>query len=93
MIIIFYLFKVLGSTGPVLVFETILYSACQSCGWHYLTLRLWIGLWIGAFLLYLVASDASAYVCYITRFTEESFATLISVSRFLLNCFKIFEYI
>lgn len=78
---------ILGSTGPVLVFETIMYSICQSTGWNYLTLRVWIGLWIGGFLLYLVATDASAFVCYITRFTEESFATLISVI-FIVKAFE-----
>lgn len=29
-------------------------------------------------LVILVAIDASAFVCYITRFTEENFATLIA---------------
>ena len=44
----------------------------------YLALRLWIGVWIGVILLLLVALDASAFVCYITRFTEENFALLIA---------------
>lgn len=47
-------------------------------GWNYLSFRLWIGLWIGLVLVLLVATDASAFVCYITRFTEENFATLIA---------------
>lgn len=46
---------------------------------YYLSLRLWIGLWTALILMILVAFDASALVCYITRFTEENFATLISV--------------
>jgi len=70
---------ILGSTGPVLVFETIVYDFCFSQGWSYLSFRLWIGIWIGVILLLLVAFDASAFVCYITRFTEENFATLIAV--------------
>lgn len=48
-------------------------------GLYYLSLRLWIGVWTAIILLILVAIDASAFVCYITRFTEENFATLISV--------------
>ena len=44
----------------------------------YLALRLWIGVWIGLILIILVAVDASAFVCYITRFTEENFALLIA---------------
>ena len=70
---------ILGSTGPVLVFETIIYDFCQQQEWDYLSFRLWIGIWIGVILFVLVATDASFTVCYITRFTEENFATLIAV--------------
>ena len=47
--------------------------------WDYLSFRLCIGVWIGILLLVMVATDASAFVCYITRFTEENFATLIAL--------------
>uniref|UniRef100_A0A2M4BB20 Anion exchange protein n=1 Tax=Anopheles marajoara TaxID=58244 RepID=A0A2M4BB20_9DIPT len=70
---------ILGSTGPVLVFETIVYEFCIGVGWDYLTFRFWIGTWISIILVILVAVDASALVCYITRFTEENFACLIAV--------------
>lgn len=69
---------ILGSTGPVLVFETIVYDFCTSMNWDYLSFRFWIGTWISIILMILVAIDASAFVCYITRFTEENFATLIA---------------
>ncbi|XP_037814221.1 electroneutral sodium bicarbonate exchanger 1 isoform X10 [Lucilia sericata] len=69
---------ILGSTGPVLVFETIVYDFCLKQGWDYMTFRFWIGTWIAVILLILTAIDASALVCYITRFTEENFATLIA---------------
>ncbi|KAL1124567.1 hypothetical protein AAG570_001191 [Ranatra chinensis] len=69
---------ILGSTGPVLVFETIVYEFCKERGWDYMSFRLWIGIWIAVILFALVAWDASAFVCYITRFTEENFATLIA---------------
>jgi hypothetical protein len=42
---------------------------------------------VAAILILLVALDASAYVCYITRFTEELFATLIAFI-FIFNSFK-----
>ncbi|XP_054723273.1 LOW QUALITY PROTEIN: electroneutral sodium bicarbonate exchanger 1-like, partial [Uloborus diversus] len=70
---------ILGSTGPVLVFETILYDFCKENDLEYLPLRLWVALWTAFILIVLVAFDASALVCYITRFTEENFATLISL--------------
>ncbi|XP_046822197.1 electroneutral sodium bicarbonate exchanger 1 isoform X10 [Vespa crabro] len=69
---------ILGSTGPVLVFETIVYEFCKQSDWNYMSFRFWIGTWTTLILLTLVALDASAFVCYITRFTEENFATLIA---------------
>uniref|UniRef100_A0A4W5RL86 Anion exchange protein n=1 Tax=Hucho hucho TaxID=62062 RepID=A0A4W5RL86_9TELE len=60
---------ILGSTGPVLV----------EYGLSYLSLRTCIGLWTAFLCLVLVATDASSLVCYITRFTEEAFASLICI--------------
>uniref|UniRef100_A0A6P7GV83 Anion exchange protein n=1 Tax=Diabrotica virgifera virgifera TaxID=50390 RepID=A0A6P7GV83_DIAVI len=70
--------SILGSTGPVLVFETIVYDFCATMHWDYMSFRFWIGTWTAIILMILVAIDASAFVCYITRFTEENFATLIA---------------
>jgi len=82
---------ILGSTGPVLVFETIVFDFCKSMEWNYLSFRLCIGVWIGIILLVLVATDASALVCYITRFTEENFATLIAVIFIIKAIEKLFS--
>ncbi|TKS71567.1 Electroneutral sodium bicarbonate exchanger 1 [Collichthys lucidus] len=68
---------ILGSTGPVLVFEKILFKFCRDYDLSYLSLRTCIGLWTALLCLVLVATDASSLVCYITRFTEEAFAALI----------------
>uniref|UniRef100_A0A8C7YV35 Anion exchange protein n=1 Tax=Oryzias sinensis TaxID=183150 RepID=A0A8C7YV35_9TELE len=70
---------ILGSTGPVLVFEKILFKFCKEYGLSYLSLRTCIGLWTAFLCLLLVATDASSLVCYITRFTEEAFASLICI--------------
>ncbi|KAM6974055.1 sodium bicarbonate cotransporter 3-like isoform 3-T3 [Tautogolabrus adspersus] len=70
---------ILGSTGPVLVFEKILFKFCTDYGLSYLSLRTSIGLWTAFLCLVLVATDASSLVCYITRFTEEAFAALICI--------------
>ncbi|XP_072048031.1 electroneutral sodium bicarbonate exchanger 1-like [Amphiura filiformis] len=69
---------ILGSTGPILVYEKILVSFCDSSGLDYLSFRFWIGLWTAALCIVLVATDMSAMVKYFTRFTEESFSSLIS---------------
>uniref|UniRef100_A0A8D0BWE5 Anion exchange protein n=1 Tax=Salvator merianae TaxID=96440 RepID=A0A8D0BWE5_SALMN len=70
---------ILGSTGPVLVFEKILFKFCKDYKLSYLSLRTSIGLWTAFLCILLVATDASSLVCYITRFTEEAFAALICI--------------
>ncbi|XP_043972043.1 sodium bicarbonate cotransporter 3-like isoform X2 [Gambusia affinis] len=70
---------ILGSTGPVLVFEKILFHFCENYSLSYLSLRTSIGLWTAFLCVLLVATDASSLVCYITRFTEEAFAALICI--------------
>uniref|UniRef100_A0A8C6UPL1 Anion exchange protein n=1 Tax=Neogobius melanostomus TaxID=47308 RepID=A0A8C6UPL1_9GOBI len=69
---------ILSSTGPVLVFERLLYKFSLDNSFDYLEFRLWIGLWSAFFCFVLVATDASYLVQYFTRFTEEGFASLIS---------------
>ncbi|NXL38630.1 S4A4 protein, partial [Glaucidium brasilianum] len=70
---------ILSSTGPVLVFERLLFSFSQHHSLSYLEFRLWIGLWVAFFGVVLVATEASHLVRYFTRFTEEEFCALISL--------------
>uniref|UniRef100_A0A8D1B9Z0 Anion exchange protein 4 n=1 Tax=Sus scrofa TaxID=9823 RepID=A0A8D1B9Z0_PIG len=70
---------ILSSTGPVLVFERLLFSFSRDHGLDYLPFRLWVGLWVATFCLVLVATEASVLVRYFTRFTEEGFCALISL--------------
>ncbi|XP_060556502.1 electrogenic sodium bicarbonate cotransporter 1-like isoform X2 [Ruditapes philippinarum] len=79
--------NILGSTGPMLVLEMILYNFCKDGGYDFLPLRCWIGLWTTGLLILVVAFDLSALVRYITRFTEESFACLIAII-FIYEAFK-----
>ena len=51
----------------------------RSFEWTYLSFRCMVGIWVGVILLLGVATDASALVQYITRFTEENFALLIAI--------------
>ncbi|XP_072289634.1 solute carrier family 4 member 4a isoform X9 [Eucyclogobius newberryi] len=78
---------ILSSTGPVLVFERLLYNFSLDNSFDYLEFRLWIGLWSAFFCFVLVATDASFLVQYFTRFTEEGFASLISFI-FIYDAFK-----
>lgn len=78
---------IMGSTGPVLVLEIIIYTMCRDSDWDFLPFRCLVGLWSALFLLIIVAFDLSALVRYITRFTEESFACLIAII-FIVESFK-----
>ncbi|XP_067376982.1 solute carrier family 4 member 4a isoform X6 [Channa argus] len=78
---------ILSSTGPVLVFERLLFNFSRDNDIDYMEFRLWIGLWSAFFCLVLVATDASFLVQYFTRFTEEGFSSLISFI-FIYDAFK-----
>ncbi|XP_034458616.1 electrogenic sodium bicarbonate cotransporter 4 isoform X4 [Hippoglossus hippoglossus] len=69
---------ILSSTGPILIFEKLLYEFSKNNGIDYMELRLWIGLHSCLQCFLLVISDASYIIKYMTRFTEEGFSSLIS---------------
>ncbi|KAF3701717.1 Electrogenic sodium bicarbonate cotransporter 4 Solute carrier family 4 member 5 [Channa argus] len=69
---------ILSSTGPILIFEKLLYEFCMSNEVDYMELRLWIGLHSCFQCFLLVLCDASYIIKYMTRFTEEGFSSLIS---------------
>lgn len=82
---------ILGSTGPVLVFETILNNFSKEYDIDYMGFRCWVGLWTAAILIVIVMTDCSALVKYITRFTEESFASLIAIIFIKESIFKLLD--
>uniref|UniRef100_A0A673LLV3 Anion exchange protein n=1 Tax=Sinocyclocheilus rhinocerous TaxID=307959 RepID=A0A673LLV3_9TELE len=69
---------ILSSTGPILIFEKLLYEFSKNNGIDYMELRLWIGMHSCVQCIFLVATDASYIIKYMTRFTEEGFSSLIS---------------
>jgi len=70
---------IIGSTGPLLVFEEAVYEFCTSNGWNFLAFRVWVGLWISVISVAMVMFEGSFIISYITKFTEEIFSTLISL--------------
>ena len=70
---------ILGSTGPVIIFMGILYALCQTLGIPYLPTLACVGLWTTVFLLILAFTDACSLIRYFTRFTDDTFAALISL--------------
>jgi hypothetical protein len=71
---------IIGSTGPVLAFTAIMYSTCMSMGLPFLSTYAWVGVWTsGILLLCALTSTSNLVIRYLTRFTDEIFAGLISV--------------
>lgn len=66
----------------VLAFLACLYFShqfCQAYNYEYLTGRVWIGFWLIFIVLVIVAAEGSFLVRYISPFTQEIFAFLISL--------------
>ncbi|XP_072254009.1 anion exchange protein 3 [Leuresthes tenuis] len=70
---------IIGFSGPLLVFEEAYYKFCQAYEFEYLTGRVWIGFWLIFIVLVIVAAEGSFLVRYISPFTQEIFAFLISL--------------
>jgi mannitol/fructose-specific phosphotransferase system IIA component (Ntr-type) len=73
---------ILGGTGPLLVFTAILYQLCNDMEIPFLSTYAWVGLWSAGFLLILSVTDASCLMRFFTRFTDEIFSALISISTY-----------
>lgn len=70
---------ILAGIGPLLIFTAILHRVCERLGIDFLATYGWVGLWTGLILIVLGATDASALMRFFTRFTDETFAVLISI--------------
>lgn len=77
----------IGCTGPVMAFMGIFYSVCQQFGVPYLPTLAWVGLWTSLFLLIIVALDGCSLLRYFSRFTDDTFAALIS-AIFIVEALK-----
>nr|XP_056706747.1 anion exchange protein 3 isoform X2 [Euleptes europaea] len=82
---------VIGFSGPLLVFEEAFYKFCHSQGIEYLTGRVWIGLWLIVFIVTIVAAEGSFLVRYISPFTQEIFAFLISLIFIYETFYKLYK--
>uniref|UniRef100_H2ZCT1 Anion exchange protein n=1 Tax=Ciona savignyi TaxID=51511 RepID=H2ZCT1_CIOSA len=70
---------VVGSTGPLLVFEEAVYKFCTSSSLPFMATRVWIGVWIFVICFIVVAFEGSFLVRFVSRFTQEIFTALISL--------------
>ncbi|KAK5861462.1 hypothetical protein PBY51_022857 [Eleginops maclovinus] len=82
---------IIGFSGPLLVFEEAYYKFCQAHNFEYLTGRVWIGFWLIFIVLVIVAAEGSFLVRFISPFTQEIFAFLISLIFIYETFSKLFK--
>lgn len=56
-----------------------MFQFCEENHLEYLTMRLYVGFWLMAIALLVASIEGSVFIKVFTRFTEEIFATLISL--------------
>lgn len=70
---------IIGTTGPLVLFDEALYKFCGENNQPFLTVRLYISIWLGIIALIVAAFEGSVYVRLFTRFTQEIFSALITL--------------
>ncbi|XP_049540949.1 anion exchange protein 2 isoform X3 [Anopheles darlingi] len=70
---------IVGTTGPLLLFDEALNQFCRSNNFSFLTVRVYVGCWLAIIALIVSAFEGSVYVRLFTRFTQEIFSALISL--------------
>lgn len=80
---------IVGSTGPLLLFDESLYQFCKANDLEYLTIRVYIGFWLGVIALVVACFEGSVCVKLFTRFTEEIFSALISLLYIIESVMKL----
>ncbi|KAL0112972.1 hypothetical protein PUN28_012310 [Cardiocondyla obscurior] len=83
---------IIGTTGPLLLFDESLYKFCLANELEFLTVRVYIGIWMGIIALVIACVEGSVLVRLFTRFTEEIFTGLISILYIVETFMKLYNY-
>ncbi|XP_076764623.1 anion exchange protein Ae2 isoform X3 [Xylocopa sonorina] len=83
---------IIGTTGPLLLFDESLYNFCLANELEFLTVRVYIGAWMGIIALAIACVEGSVLVRLFTRFTEEIFTGLISLLYIVETFIKLYNY-
>ncbi|XP_043950583.1 anion exchange protein 3 isoform X1 [Drosophila biarmipes] len=70
---------IIGTTGPLLLFDEALMVFCTQHEFDFLSLRVYVGVWLIVIALTVSAFEGSVYVRLLTRFTQEIFSALITL--------------
>ncbi|XP_050526448.1 anion exchange protein 2 isoform X2 [Daktulosphaira vitifoliae] len=85
---------IIGTTGPLLLFDESLFNFCQDNNIDFLAMRLYVGIWLAVISLLVSCVEGSVLVKVFTRFTEEIFSSLISliyIWESLSKCLNVFS--
>ena len=83
-----------GLAGNMYLFDEALYSFCSTNNINFLSLRIWIGLWLMVIALFVAMVQGSVLVKYFTKFTKEiftSFIGLVFIFEPFRKLYKVFE--
>ncbi|KAL6421033.1 hypothetical protein ACFW04_013566 [Cataglyphis niger] len=83
---------IIGTTGPLLLFDESLYTFCLANNLEFLTVRVYVGAWMGIIALVIACVEGSVLVRLFTRFTEEIFTGLISILYIVETFIKLYNY-
>lgn len=70
---------IIGTTGPLILFDKALVSFCESQGFSFLNIRVYVGFWMFIISVIVSAFEGSTFVRLFTRFTQEIFSALITL--------------
>ncbi|XP_038114904.1 band 3 anion transport protein isoform X4 [Culex quinquefasciatus] len=80
---------IIGTTGPLLLFDEALNQFCIANNYSFLTVRVYIGMWLTVIALTVSAFEGSVYVRLFTRFTQEIFSALITLIYIVETAMKL----
>lgn len=80
---------IIGTTGPLLLFDEALCQFCEEQKIQFLTVRVFIGIWLIVIALVVSAFEGSVYVRLFTRFTQELFSALITLIYIVETAMKV----
>jgi len=70
---------IIGTTGPVLLYDEALFGFSASMEIEYLSWRTWVGIWTFIISLLVAGFQGSTLVKHFTKFTKDIFAALVSL--------------
>uniref|UniRef100_A0A182JC93 Anion exchange protein n=1 Tax=Anopheles atroparvus TaxID=41427 RepID=A0A182JC93_ANOAO len=80
---------IIGTTGPLLLFDEALNQFCIANDFNFLTVRVYVGCWLAVIALAVSAFEGSVYVRLFTRFTQEIFSALITLIYIVETAMKL----